>query len=75
MLRAECAGDSRGPGRVDARAEGRKNDHAPIADLILETFYDNRAIAGNFLGGFGLIMQIVQQVERGLRFQAMLFDQ
>jgi hypothetical protein len=58
---------------MDARAEGREDAHAPVADLVAEPFNDDRAVGRDSAGRSGLLVQERQQVPRGVLVEAVLF--
>src|SRR4029450_12746352 len=62
----------RGPGRVDARAEGREDAHSPVSDLVAIALDDDRAVARDDVGRLLLLLQIRHEVRGRLLVEAVL---
>ena len=50
---------------MDASAEGSEHADAPVPDLVQVALDDDRFVAGNFPGGIGLVVQVLDEVGGG----------
>ena len=64
VLVTQATLDGHRPRCVDGRAEGAEDADPPVADLVPESFDDDRTVVGDDAGGLGLLGDVLQEVRR-----------